>query len=141
MMLPFAPVVTADMDTVKNLHFHEFAAYTDGVVRTIPVSQKKLQANTPYVVSTTGNLVSIIFRKGGTINTQKGGAYDPETGLYKKTLANGWSIYGTYEYKTWEEGDEGLGRTYGFAGLEGNDRWFDLQGRYLGNKKPSQKGA
>ncbi|MCQ2063919.1 MAG: hypothetical protein MJY99_11360, partial [Fibrobacter sp.] len=22
-----------------------------------------------------------------------------------------------------------------------NDRWFDLNGRYLGNKKPTQKGA
>ncbi|MCQ2064096.1 MAG: hypothetical protein MJY99_12255, partial [Fibrobacter sp.] len=242
-MLPFTPDC-ADDDCVEGVKFFEFYSYTDGEVQATEVSPKDLKANTPYLVQAAG-ATELVFKNGGTFNTTSGDVYNSETGEYKVELGGdgaGWSIYGTYEYKTWEEGDAGLGRTYGFAANDGvnapaivgqfakigvgayiypmrayleydapapagrpaangasaksgatisvaslpeeidvvivdkgnvgtevagsddasgeqttrvigtintrtgefkfaNDRWFDLNGRYLGSKKPTQKGA
>ena len=234
-MLPFTPDC-ADNDCVEGVKFFEFNSYTDGEVQATEVSSKDLKANTPYLVQAAG-ATELVFKNGGTFNTMTGDAYNSETGEYKVELGGdgaGWSIYGTYAYKTWEKGDAGLGRTYGFAANDGvndesivgkfakiaagayiypmrayleydapvalarpaangevrtvaslpetidvvivdkgnvgtevagsedgagtmkvigtintrtgefkfaTDRWFDLQGRYLGNKKPTQKGA
>ena len=232
-MLPFTPDC-ADNDCVEGVKFFEFNSYTDGEVQATEVSPKDLKANTPYLVQAAG-ATELVFKNGGTFNTTTGEAYNSETGEYKVELGGdgaGWSIYGTYAYKTWEKGDAGLGRTYGFAANDGvndesivgkfakiaagayiypmrayleydapvalarpaangevrtlaslpetinvviidkgdveiagdssseetttyigtintrtgefkfaNDRWFDLQGRYLGVKKPTQKGA
>ena len=239
-MLPFTPNCT-DNDCVEGVKFFEFNSYTDGEVQATEVSPKDLMANTPYLVQAAG-ATELVFKNGGTFNTTTGEAYNSETGEYKVELGGdgaGWTIYGTYAYKTWKKGDAGLGRTYGFAANDGvNDpsivgqfakigvgayiypmrayleytapvvlarpaangaarafavntvaslpetinvvivekgnvgteiagsddgtgtmkvigtintrtgefkfatnRWFDLQGRYLGNKKPTQKGA
>ncbi|MCQ2063326.1 MAG: hypothetical protein MJY99_08320 [Fibrobacter sp.] len=122
-MLPFTPDC-ADDDCVENsdnVKFFEFGSYTDGEVQVTAVSPKDLKANTPYLVQVTG-ASEIVFKNGGTFNTT-GGAYDSETGIYKVALTGdgaGWTVYGTYTYKKWEEGDEGLGKTYGFAGVAGN---------------------
>ncbi|MCQ2064095.1 MAG: InlB B-repeat-containing protein [Fibrobacter sp.] len=244
-MLPFQPNCS-EGDCIKNgenVKFYEFGSYANATVRVTEVSPSALQANTPYLVQAAG-VNELVFKNGGTFNTTSGDAYNSETGEYKVELGGdgaGWSIYGTYEYKSWEEGDAGLGRTYGFAANDGvnapaivgkfakvgagayiypmrayleytapapagrpaangakpagnantvaslpetinvvivekgetgteiagsddasgeqttrvigtintrtgefkfaNDRWFDLQGRYLGVKKPTQKGA
>ena len=225
-MLPFTPNCTDD-DCVEGVKFFEFNSYTDGEVQATEVSPKDLKANTPYLVQAAG-ATELVFKNGGTFNTTTGDAYNSETGEYKVELGGdgaGWTIYGTYAYKTWEKGDAGLGKTYGFAGKQDNapsivgefgrlvagayiypmrayleysapaklgrpvangevrtlaslpetinvvivdkdetsgeqttrvigsintrtgefkfatDRWFDLNGRYLGVKKPTQKGA
>ena len=119
-MLPFTPDC-ADNDCVEGVKFYEFGSYTDGEVQVTAVSPKDLKANTPYLVQVTG-ASEIVFKNGGTFNTT-GGAYDSETGIYKVALTGdgaGWTIYGTYAYKKWEEDDKGLGKTYGFAGVAGN---------------------
>lgn len=231
-MLPFRPNISSSEDTIVGVSFYEFSSYTDGVVEVTHIDQKDLRANTPYLIQTS-KASEIVFKNGGTFNTKtksKGTKY--ENGRYVKALEGGWTIYGTYEYKTWQEGDEGIGKTYAFAGTNGNkasvvgkfgkvaegayiypmrayleyeapaallrsaangitrtetaksvgvaslpneievvvvekdetigeqttkvigtldtrtgeikfanDRWFDLNGRYLGNKKPMQKGS
>ena len=235
-VLPFTPKFETDADTIAGVNFYEFSYYDNATnsVHTKPVSQKSLTSKMPYLVQSAG-VNELVFKKGGTFNTM-GGAYSVRlTGT-----GAGWTIYGTYAYKTWKEGDAGLGSTYGFAGVAGNkeedvgqfkkigvgayiypmrayleyvapapagrpaangavrafaantvaslpetinvvivekgnvgtevagsddasgeqttrvigtvntrtgefkfanDRWFDLNGRYLGNKKPTQKGA
>ncbi len=121
-MLPFTPDC-ADNDCVEGVKFYEFGSYTDGEVQVTAVSPKDLKANTPYLVQVTG-ASEIVFKNGGTFNTTTGDAYNSETGIYKVALTGdgaGWTIYGTYAYKTWKEGDAGLGKTYGFAGAADND--------------------
>ncbi|MCQ2064178.1 MAG: hypothetical protein MJY99_12665, partial [Fibrobacter sp.] len=235
-VLPFTPNFESEMDFVSGVNFYAFSYY-DFVDQTIHISevyQGELAANVPYLVQAEG-ATELVFKNGGTFNTA-GGARSVNLG----GMGAGWTIAGTYAYKKWEEGDEGLGKTYGFVGagdneakevgqfkkagagayiypmrayLEyvapapagrpaangavrafaantvaslpdeidvmivekgetgteiagsddasgeqttrvigtinmrtgefkfANDRWFDLNGRYLGNKKPTQKGA
>ena len=123
-MLPFQPNCEKGdcIENSDNVKFYEFGSYTDGEVQVTVVSPKDLKANTPYLVQVTG-ASEIVFKNGGTFNTT-GGAYDSETGIYKVALTGdgaGWTIYGTYAYKKWEEDDKGLGKTYGFAGAADND--------------------
>ena len=183
---------------------------------TAVVENGDIAANTPYLVKVASGTKSITFN---------GGTFKATEGEHSVTSGN-WKFVGTYEYKAWEKGDAGLGKTYGFAANDGvndpsivgkfakiaagayiypmrayleytapavlgrpaangetrtvaslpdeievvivdkdeatgeettkvigslntrtgeikfaNDRWFDLQGRYLGVKKPTQKGA
>lgn len=121
-MLPFQPNCEKGdcIENSDNVKFYEFGSYTNGEVQVTAVSPKDLKANTPYLVQVTG-ASEIVFKNGGTFNTT-GGAYDSETGIYKVALTGdgaGWTIYGTYAYKTWKEGDAGLGKTYGFAANDG----------------------
>ena len=235
-VLPFTPNFESEKDFVSGVNFYAFYYY-DFVNQKIQISdvcQDELVANVPYLVKAAG-ATELVFKNGGTFNTA-GGARSVNLG----GMGAGWTIAGTYAYKKWEEGDEGLGKTYGFVGagdneasevgkfkkagagayiypmrayleyvapaLAGrpaangavrafaantvaslpdeidvmivekgetgteiagsddasgeqttrvvgtinmrtgefkfaNDRWFDLNGRYLGNKKPTQKGA
>ncbi len=221
MMLPFS--VSAEnkpaelefyrFDKVEEINGKYTASYN-------PVNAGSvLNAHTPYIVKNSGKdaLSQVTFEGEFTLGTS--GMPPPNSS------SSAWKFNGTYEYKTWEEGDAGLGKTYGFAGSNGNDpsivgkfakvgagayiypmrayleytapaalarpaangvaasiaslpdeldvvivdkdetsgeettkvigtintrtgefkfandRWFDLQGRYLGSKKPTQKGA
>ena len=213
-MLPFKPAKKPDDVTFYTLGTFSEANGKWSISATEVTGA--LDANTPYLVKVESGTKSITFEEGGTFKNTEG----------EHSVTNGnWKFVGTYEYKTWEEGDEGLGSTYGFAGSAGNnpaivgkfakvgagayiypmrayleysapavlgrpaangetrtvaslpseidvvitekdettgegttkvigslntrtgefkfanDRWFDLQGRYLGNKKPTQKGA
>lgn len=71
-----------------------------------------LDANTPYLVKVESGTKSITFEDGGTFKKTEG----------EHSVTNGnWKFVGTYEYKTWPENDPGIGKTYGFAGSNGND--------------------
>ncbi|WP_407441702.1 GLUG motif-containing protein, partial [Fibrobacter sp.] len=123
-MLPFQPNCS-EGDCIKNgenVKFYEFVSYANSTVGVTEVTPSALQANTPYLVQAAG-ATEIVFKNGGTFNTTSGGAYDPETGIYKVALTgegSGWTIYGTYTYKQWNAGDAGIGKTYGFVGAAGN---------------------
>ena len=220
-MLPFNPE-----SLPEGVSFYAFNGVSTGEGEwTVDMtSVEKVSANTPYLVKVTSDVSSITFEGGEFVATNVPHVVNVEN----------WNFVGTYEYKTWEEGDEGLGSTYGFAANDGvndesivgkfakvgagayiypmrayleyndpatqsrpatngvaaktvagnaktvaslpdeidvvivekdettgeqttraigkldtrtgefkfaTDRWFDLQGRYLGNKKPAQKGA
>ncbi|MCQ2061909.1 MAG: hypothetical protein MJY99_01050 [Fibrobacter sp.] len=168
-----------------------------------------IAANTPYLLR--------VDKESSSINFADGGVFKSTAGEHSVTKGQ-WKLIGTYEYKTWLKGDAGIGKTYGFAGLEGNEssiigtfakvgagayiypmrayleydktaaarpaandaptslddlpeemkvvideknatavvgtlntrtgefkslnnRWYDLNGRYLGKQKPTQKGS
>lgn len=119
-MLPFQPEFNSDADTIADVNFYKFATYANDKIEVNSISQKDLERNTPYLVSANGAW-ELVFKNGGVFNTQKGGAYDQKEKVYKTTLENGWSIYGSYDYKTWKKGDKGLGKTYGFVGWQDCD--------------------
>ncbi|WP_407442139.1 InlB B-repeat-containing protein, partial [Fibrobacter sp.] len=116
-MLPFTPNCTNN-DCVEGANFYAFSNYENATVGVSEVSPSDLQANTPYLVQVAG-ATELVFKNGGTFNTTTGGA--SENGYKVELSGTGWTIVGTYEYKTWETGDAGLGKTYGFVGAGGND--------------------
>ena len=223
MMLPFS--VNAENKPAE-LEFYSFDKVEENngkyTASYNPVKASSgLNAHTPYIVKNSGEdaLSQVTFEGEFTLGTSD---MPPAN-----SSSSAWKFNGTYEYKTWEEGDAGLGRTYGFAANDGvndpsivgkfakiaagayiypmrayleytapaalarpaangvaantvaslpdeidvvivdkdekngeqttraigkldtrtgefkfaTDRWFDLNGRYLGNKKPAQKGA
>ncbi len=117
-MLPFQPNFTTAKDTIEGVNFYEFVSFTEGNVYVKSVSQRDLKANTPYLVKAAG-ANELVFKKGGTFNTRNGGVYNE--GKYEKDLENGWTIYGTYDYRQWLAGDADLGKVYGFVGAGGNN--------------------
>ncbi len=121
-MFPFTPIIKTDADTIKGVNFFVFTKYDNEGVHVEPVGQRSLEANTPYLVQAAG-ATELVFSKGGTFNTKDGGVYDSKTDDYKVKLTGegyGWTVFGTYKFKRWDEGDEGLGSTYGFVGANGN---------------------
>lgn len=71
-----------------------------------------VKANTPYLVKT-ANASELVLDEGGY-------TFVPTEGTLHSVESNGWNLVGTYEYKKWDEGDDGIGKTYGFAGAKGN---------------------
>ncbi|MCQ2063853.1 MAG: hypothetical protein MJY99_11025 [Fibrobacter sp.] len=219
MMLPFS---VSEENLPDGLEFYSFGEVEEinGKYTASYISVTGLNAHTPYIVKNSGEdaLSQVTFEGEFTLGTS---VMPPPN-----SSSSAWKFNGTYEYKTWEEGDAGLGRTYGFAANDGvndtsivgkfakvgagayiypmrayleytapaalarpaangeirtvaslpdeidvvivdkdektgeqttkvigtintrtgefkfaNDRWFDLNGRYLGSKKPTQKGA
>ena len=219
MMLPFS---VSEENLPDGLEFYSFDEVEEinGKYTASYISVTGLNAHTPYIVMNSGEdaLSQVTFEGEFTLGTF---VMPPPS-----SSSSAWKFNGTYEYKTWEEGDAGLGRTYGFAANDGvndtsivgkfakigagayiypmrayleytapaalarpaangeirtvaslpdeidvvivdkdektgeqttkvigtintrtgeikfaNDRWFDLNGRYLGSKKPTQKGA
>lgn len=151
-----------------------------------------IEANTPYLMQVSSGTNSIKFANVSEFAARNQKFYDAGGSV------NGWRFVGTYSYKSWQAGNSGIGKTYGFAANDGvndpsivgqfakigagayiypmrayleytgskmrpaangvvssiasldtrtgeikfaTDRWFDLNGRYLGNKNPTQKGA
>ena len=109
-MLPFEPI-----NSPEGVTFYEFNGISEDEGK-LKVAVVKLRdailANTPYLVKVSSKVDNIKFPGGGQ--------FKATAGEHSVTRGN-WKFVGTYEYKTWEEGDAGLGKTYGFAGSTGND--------------------
>ena len=115
MMLPFsvsaenkpAELEFYSFDKVEEINGKYTASYN-------PVNAGSgLNAHTPYIVKNSGEdaLSQVTFEGEFTLGTS---VMPPPN-----SSSSAWKFNGTYEYKTWEEGDAGLGRTYGFAANDG----------------------
>lgn len=117
LMLPFTP-----NSKPEGVTFYSFDGVTQNEKGKWTVKMKladNVVANTPYLVQVTDNASSILFTDGGKFSTIEDAP----------TNADGnWKFVGTYEYKSWQEGDPGIGKTYGFAGSTGNDP--DIVGKF-----------
>ena len=119
---------------------------------------KVIEANTPYIVVADNDMDALVVKNGVVLDLR---TPEPET-LFGEEDSD-WQFVGTYNYRQWDSDHnvKEIGTTYGFAGAEGDNteasigtfntrtgefrsadnRWFDLNGRYLGNKKPTIKGT
>ncbi|WP_407441297.1 hypothetical protein [Fibrobacter sp.] len=82
----------------------------------------ELEVHTPYLVRlTSGTSLDFDFGEaGGTIKATE--EYDEVSGTMVTVPTSStstdeqWELVGTYSYKSWQDGDPGIGSTYGFAG-------------------------
>ncbi|MCQ2055736.1 MAG: hypothetical protein MJY82_10705, partial [Fibrobacter sp.] len=82
----------------------------------------ELEAHTPYLVRlTSGTSLDFKFGEAGvTIKATE--EYDEVSGKMVTVPTSStstdeqWELVGTYSYKSWQDGDLGIGSTYGFAG-------------------------
>lgn len=122
-MLPFS---TTDKPTdVTFLEFNGLTIVNEKWAVMVSEVTGNIEANKPY-------LIRKINEGGGPSIVFKGGTFVPTAGNHEEVIGE-WSFKGTYEYKTWSTAADGLGKDYGFAGTDGNDKDIVGQFRKIGS--------